>query len=516
MIEGDMESGNIRVRFAPSPTGLLAVGNARTALFNWLYAKKTGGKLIVRIEDTDLERSKSSYEKQLFEELVWLGLTWDEGPNEKDQGEKGEFGPYRQSKRFDIYSTHTAQLLAEGKAYRCFCSPEELEEERKQAIAANRPHIYSGKCRNLNKQETRESLLRGKGYAVRLKMPDHPIRFHDIVRGNLEFAPETVGDPVLVRSAQGGTAGMSPGIPVYNYVVTIDDALMGITHVIRGDDHIANTPKQVAIYEAFGWKVPEFAHLPTILGPDRERLSKRHGATSMSGFREMGILPEALVNYLALLGWGAEDGKTETFNPDQLLKEFSLERISPSPAIFDYEKLNALNRHYMKLAPPARLASLCWDYFGGLLPEKDEAPNDVLVWFFHVIALFVPSISHLDEIPAKAAFIFHMDPNLARAVQENAAILEAKSSQTVLNELANHVRSHVGPVSASDFSNWINEVKTATGVDGDELYHPIRIALTGTHSGPELDKLIPLIEQGAALNLGVPDVRQRLDAFIGI
>ncbi len=511
-----MESGNIRVRFAPSPTGLLAVGNARTALFNWLYAKKTGGKLIVRIEDTDLERSKSSYEKQLFEELVWLGLTWDEGPNEKDQGEKGEFGPYRQSKRFDIYSTHTAQLLAEGKAYRCFCSPEELEEERKQAIAANRPHIYSGKCRNLNKQETRESLLRGKGYAVRLKMPDHPIRFHDIVRGNLEFAPETVGDPVLVRSAQGGTAGMSPGIPVYNYVVTIDDALMGITHVIRGDDHIANTPKQVAIYEAFGWKVPEFAHLPTILGPDRERLSKRHGATSMSGFREMGILPEALVNYLALLGWGAEDGKTETFNPDQLLKEFSLERISPSPAIFDYEKLNALNRHYMKLAPPARLASLCWDYFGGLLPEKDEAPNDVLVWFFHVIALFVPSISHLDEIPAKAAFIFHMDPNLARAVQENAAILEAKSSQTVLNELANHVRSHVGPVSASDFSNWINEVKTATGVDGDELYHPIRIALTGTHSGPELDKLIPLIEQGAALNLGVPDVRQRLDAFIGI
>jgi glutamyl-tRNA synthetase/nondiscriminating glutamyl-tRNA synthetase len=516
MIGSDMDSGNIRVRFAPSPTGLLAVGNARTALFNWLYARRTGGKLIIRIEDTDLERSKSSYEKQLLEDLVWLGLSWDEGPNEKDPGEKGEVGPYRQSKRLETYSTHTAQLLAEGKAYRCFCTPEELEEERRQAIAANRAHIYSGKCRNLNKQETRESLLRGKSYAVRLKMPDHPIRFHDVVRGDLEFASETVGDPVLVRSARGGTAGMSPGVPVYNYVVTIDDALMGITHVIRGDDHISNTPKQVAIYEAFGWKVPEFAHLPAILGPDRERLSKRHGATSMSGFREMGILPEALVNYLALLGWGGEDGKTETFNPDQLLKEFSLERISPSPAIFDYEKLNELNRHYMKQAPPARLAALCWDFFGGLLPEKEEAPNDVLVWFFHVIALFVPSISHLDEIPAKAAFIFHMDPNLARAVQENAAILEAKSSQTVLNELANHVRSHVGPVSASDFSNWMNEVKTAIGIDGDELNLPVRIALTGTHSGPEFDKLIPLIEQGAALNLGVPDVRRRLDAFIGI
>ena len=244
--------------------------------------------------------------------------------------------------------------------------------------------------------------------------------------------------------------------------------------------------------------------------------SKRHGPTTMSGFRELGILPEALVNYLALLGWGSEDGKTEIFTADQLVKEFSLERITPEPATFDYEKLNVLNRHYMKQAPPARLAALCWDYFGGLLPEKDEAPNDVLVWFFHVIALFVPSISHLDEIPAKAAFIFHMDPNLARAVPENAAILEAKSSQTVLNELANHVRSHVGPVSASDFSSWMNEVETATGVHGDDLYHPVRIALTGAYSGPEFDKLIPLIEQGAGLNLGVPSVQQRLDAFIGV
>ncbi len=190
-----------------------------------------------------------------------------------------------------------------------FAAPEELEEERRQAIAQHRSQIYSGKCRNLTKPEIKESLLRGKTYSVRLKIPDHPIRFHDIVRGDLEFAAETISDPILVRSAQGGTAGMNPGVPVYNYVVTVDDALMGITHVIRGDDHIANTPKQVAIYEAFGWKVPEFVHLSTILGQDRERLSKRHGATSMSGFREMGYLPEALVNYLALLGLGVEDGQ---------------------------------------------------------------------------------------------------------------------------------------------------------------------------------------------------------------
>ncbi|MGC1422363.1 MAG: glutamate--tRNA ligase [Terracidiphilus sp.] len=517
MIEGDMENGSVRVRFAPSPTGLLHVGNARTALFNWLYARRTGGKLIVRIEDTDLERSKSSYERQLIEDLLWLGLDWDEGPNENDPGEKGELGPYRQSKRLEIYSTHTAQLLAEGKAYRCFCSPEELEEERRQAIAENRAQVYSGKCRNLNKQETRESLLRGRVYCIRLKAPDHPIRFHDIVRGDLEVAAETVGDPILVRSARGGTAGASPGIPVYNYVVTIDDALMGITHVIRGDDHIANTPKQVAVYEAFGWPVPTFVHLSTILGADSERLSKRHGATAMSSFREMGYLPEALVNYLALLGWAAEDGKTELFTPTQLVEAFTLERFTTGPAIFDYEKLNSLNRHYMKLVSPARLAALCWDYFGGLLPEKEEASPAVLVWFFQVISLFIPSISHLDEIPAKAAFIFHMDPNLARAVQENAVILEAESSQLVLNELANHVRSHIGPVSASDFATWMNEVKTATRVSDKELSDPVRIALTGTPTGPEFDKLIPLIEQGAAeLNLGIPNVRQRLDAFVGV
>ena len=470
----------------------------------------------MRIEDTDLERSKSAFEEQLIEDLVWLGVTWDEGPNENDLGETGEFGPYRQSKRLEIYSTHTAQLLAEGKAYRCFCTPEELEEERRQASAENRAHVYSGKCRNLSKQETRESLLRGKTYAVRLKIPGHPIRFHDIVRGTLEFAPETISDPVLVRSARGGTAGASPGIPVYNYVVSIDDALMGITHVIRGDDHISNTPKQVAIYEAFGWKVPEFAHLSAILGPDRERLSKRHGATAMSSFREMGYLPEALVNYLALLGWGDEDGKTEIFTPAQLMQSFSLERISTSPAIFDFEKLNSLNRHYMKLVQPARLAALCWDYFGGLLPEKEEASDAVLVWFFQVISLFVPSVSHLDEIPAKAAFMFHMDPNLARADLENATILGSESAQTVLNELANHVRSHMGPVTASDFSAWMNQVKAATGVDSNELFHPVRIALTGTHSGPDFDKIIPLIEQGAELNLGIPNVRQRLDAFIGV
>lgn len=504
------------MRFAPSPTGLLHVGNARTALFNWLFARRMGGTFVLRVEDTDSERSKSVFEKQLIQDLAWLGLSWDEGPNENDPGETGGFGPYRQSKRLEIYASNTAQLLAENKAYRCFCTPEELEAERQDAIASQRPHVYSRKCCNLTKLEIKESLLRGKTYAVRLKVPDQPIRFHDIVRGEMEFAPETISDPILVRSARGGTAGASPGIPVYNYVVTVDDALMGITHVIRGDDHVSNTPKQVAIYEAFGWEVPQFAHLPAILGTDHERLSKRHGATSMSSFREMGYLPEALVNHLVLLGWDAEDVKDEGFTLEQLVRLFSLEKIKPSPAIFDYEKLDRLNRHSMKKASPARLAALCWDYFGGLLPEKELASDEVLVWFFHVISLFVPSINHLDEIPAKAAFIFHMDSNLVRADQENAAILAVDSAHVVLTELANRVREHVGSVSASDLAGWMNEVGTLTGAKENELNQPIRIALTGTHSGPDFDKLVPIIEQGAALNLGIPGVRERLDQFIGV
>jgi glutamyl-tRNA synthetase/nondiscriminating glutamyl-tRNA synthetase len=236
----------------------------------------------------------------------------------------------------------------------------------------------------------------------------------------------------------------------------------------------------------------------------------------MSAFREMGYLPEAMVNYLALLGWGAEDGKTENFSAAQLVEAFSLERLSPDPAIFDYEKLNTMNRHYMKQSPPGRLASFCWDYFGGLLPEKEEAPDAVLVWFFHVIGLFVPSVGHLDEIPAQAAFIFHMDPNLARANPENATALAAGSVQTVLNELANHVRAHAGPITASDFSGWMSQIREATGIEGDQLFQPIRIALTGASSGPELEKLIPLIEQGVELNLGIPSVRDRLDAFVGV
>ena len=533
-----------RVRFAPSPTGLLHVGNARTALYNWLFARRAGGQFILRIEDTDLERSEARYESQLIEDLLWLGLDWDEGPGDPvGAPDHGAYGPYRQSERLAIYAQHTQHLLDEGKAYRCFCTPEELETERAQAVAAHGPQVYSGRCRTLPDSVIAKNLAAGKPYAVRLKIEDHPLRFHDLVRGPVEFAAESVSDPILVRSASGASAG----IPVYNYVVTIDDALMRITHVIRGDDHISNTPKQVAIYQAFGWPVPEFAHLSTILGADRERLSKRHGATSISNFREMGYLPEALVNYLALLGWGAEDGKTETFTLPELTRAFSLERVTPSPAIFDFEKLNWLNRHYLKLAAPEHIARLAEEQFCQQLPDifplwppspvytpetlallasqspplLPPPPSDALVtlrkdWFARLLALLLPYVDTLGQLPTKATPILSFDPDTARAVPENAAILAADSTRTVLGELAHRARAHNDIVTAEDFKSWMNDIKAASGIKGKELFHPVRIAITGSHSGPDFDKLIPLIEEGASLGLGIPSVRDRIERFVGV
>ena len=493
-----------RVRFAPSPTGFLHIGNARTALYNWLFARHTGGAFLLRIEDTDLDRSEVRHETQLMEDLQWLGLDWDEGP-----GVEGPHAPYRQSERLGIYREHTERLLAEGKAYRCFCTAEQLEAERAQASAEHRPHLYSGRCRHLSESESMVRAAAGEAFAVRLRIPDHALRFHDLVRGLVEFPNETVSDFILVRSS---------GIPVYNYVVTLDDALMEITHVIRGDDHISNTPKQVAIYEAFGWHLPEFAHLSTILGSDRERLSKRHGATSVASFREMGILPEALVNYLALLGWGAEGGTREIFTLAELIQEFRIERVTASPAVFDWEKLHWLNRHYLKAADHDRLAELAWLHFNtaGFLPPRDPASPELIAWFHKLLALFLPGVSQLDELTAQTAFLFRFDAAAARTNEENAAILSSKLAQQVLAAFGQRIQAHSRPVTPEQFKTWMNEIKAETGAKGKDLFHPVRIALTGSHSGREFDKLIPVIEEGSGLSLAAPilSVRQRVEQFL--
>jgi nondiscriminating glutamyl-tRNA synthetase len=494
-------SSQVRVRFAPSPTGQLHVGNARTALFNWLFARQTGGVMVLRIEDTDLERSEARYEAQLLDDLKWMGLDWDEGP---DIG--GPFAPYRQSDRLAIYREHAERLVSEGKAYPCFCSQEELERDREEKLKNQQPPIYSGKCRVLDPAEAQRRRASGEAAAIRLRIPEHPIRFHDIVHDMVEFSSEVVSDPIILRSS---------GIPVYNYVVVVDDALMNITHVIRGDDHLSNTPKQVALYDALGWPVPQFAHLSTILGSDRERLSKRHGATSIANFREMGVVPEALMNYLALLGWAPTGGTREIFTPEELKKEFSLERVTPSPAVFDMEKLYWLNRHYIMERPPERIEKLSEPYFirDGLLPENPDQPTRA--WFGKVIALLVPSVNKLDELTERAALIFRYDAAAAMNSPDNAEVLAAPKTAEVLTTFAQQVESDPAPMTPERFKAIMNDVKSKTGAKGKDLFHPVRVALTGSHSGPEFDKLIPILEEGSQLDLPlhVMNVRERLEAF---
>ncbi len=457
--------------------------------------------MVLRIEDTDVARSETRFEDQLLDDLKWLGIDWDEGP---DVG--GPHAPYRQSDRLELYREHAERLVKEGKAYLCFCSQEELERDRERALQHQQPPIYSGKCRGLDPEESQRRRASGEAAAIRLRIPGRPIRFHDIVHGQVEFSNEVVSDPIILRST---------GIPVYNYVVVVDDALMDITHVIRGDDHLSNTPKQVALYEALGWPVPGFAHLSTILGSDRERLSKRHGATSIANFREMGVLPEALVNYLALLGWAPTGGTREIFSSAELIKEFSLQRVTPSPAVFDMEKLYWLNRHYIKQSPPERIEKLAGPYFvrAALIPTDPC----VLVgsWFGKVVALLVPSVDKLEQLPERAGLIFHYDAASALASPDNAEVLAAPKTADVLAAFAQQVEDNTSPMTPERFKAIMNVVKAKTGAKGKDLFHPVRIALTGSHSGPEFDKLIPILEEGSQLDLPhhVMNIRERLAAF---
>jgi nondiscriminating glutamyl-tRNA synthetase len=495
----------------------LHVGNARTALFNWLFARRWGGTMVLRIEDTDVDRSEARFEDQLIDDLKWLGLDWDEGP---DVG--GDFGPYRQSDRVAIYREHAERLLSQHKAYLCFCSDEELQRERERAAAEHRQPIYSGKCRGIDPAEGERRRVSGESCAIRLRIPEHPIRFHDIVHGAVEFSNEVVSDPIILRSS---------GMPVYNYVVVIDDALMKITHVIRGDDHLSNTPKQVAVYEALGWPVPEFAHLSTILGADRERLSKRHGATSIANFREMGVLPEALVNYLALLGWAPSGGTREIFSLPELVREFSLERVTPSPAVFDMEKLYWLDRHYIKESSPERIEKLALAYYartivdeptkqlGGEPQMSNPWAPDVVEWFGSVTRMLVPSVDRLEQLPERASLIFHYDAKAALVSPDNAEVLGWANTDAVLARFIGKIledeSAREGKLTPEEFKKIVNEVKAETGAKGKELFHPIRIVVTGSHSGPEFDKLVPILEVGSRLPLPkhVLGVRERVEQF---
>ncbi len=477
----------VRVRFAPSPTGFLHVGNARTALFNWLFARNRDGVFVLRIEDTDVERSAVEYEKSLIDDLRWLGLDWDEGPDAE-----GDFGPYRQSQRLEVYASHTQTLLNEGKAYYCFCSVEEIEQERERAIATGKMPVYSGKCRSVSLEEARKRIDSNEPAAVRLRTPGKgDIHYDDLVRGPLRFDLSLIGDPVIVRSS---------GLPAYNYAVVVDDSLMKITHVIRGEDHISNTPRQLLIYEALSFLPPQFAHLSMVMGKDNSRLSKRHGATAVDQFEKDGILSSALFNYLSLLGWAPPDGQ-EVLTRNELVKLFDLKKVSRSSAIFDYDKLNWINRQHIKELAPRQKAELAFPHLqkAKFLPEKMSAGQ--WEWLEKMVEMLAERIDRFSDFPQEARVLFEFSP--LEMEDELKKELKTGCAPRVIRLFAEKI-SGVKEFDYDRFAAMAREIRDETGCKGKDLYHPLRIVLTARGSGLDLDKFIPLVEEGAGENFPTP------------
>jgi nondiscriminating glutamyl-tRNA synthetase len=475
----------MRVRFAPSPTGHLHVGNARTALFNWLLARHAAGTFILRIEDTDVERSTRTSEQAIVDDLRWLGLEWDEG---LEKG--GAYGPYRQSERLPIYRDHAEQLLVRGPAYYCFCSPETLEADRQAMLAAGLPPRYSGRCRAIAPDAAAERVRNGEAAVIRLRVPmGREVTFHDIVRGLVSFDTDVIGDPVLVRS---------DGMPAYNFAVVVDDALMQVTHVVRGEDHISNTPRQMLLYEAFGWQPPAFAHLSLVMGPDHAPLSKRHGATSVAEFRAKGYLPEALANYLALIGWSPGEGE-ELLSIDELARRFELAHVAHSAGVFDEDKLAWTNRHYLKSIEPARLVELTLPFLREHSMAVGPLSDLARQWLLDVLPPMAASVDRLSQIPDRLRTVFSFDAADALARDEIRRELEEPSARRVVAALAEHLASSPRLADRDHFRAVVSRVKEQTGLKGRGLLHPIRVALTGEPQGPELDLLVPAIDRATEL-----------------
>jgi glutamyl-tRNA synthetase len=476
----------MRVRFAPSPTGHLHVGNVRTALFNWLLAHGHNGTFILRIEDTDVERSTADSDAMILDDLRWLGLNWDEGP---EIG--GPVGPYRSSERLGKYQARARVLLAEDRAYYCFCTPDLLEAERQAALEQNAPPKYSGRCSRVDPAEAKRRVQSGEPAAVRFRTPaNREIAFTDLVRGDIRFHTDVIGDQVLLRS---------DGHPAYNFAVVVDDGLMGVTHVVRGEDHISNTPRQLLIYEALGFEPPAFGHVAMVLGPDHTKLSKRHGAVSVDEFREKGYLPEALLNYLALLSWSPGDNE-EVVPLAEMAKRFSLSDVGHSASVFDEEKLAWVNRHYLKDADHERLTRLSMPYFekAGYITGRLKPAG--FTYLASLVPLFNSSVDRLDQVPARLSQLFRFSP--AAALEDAAIRAEIREgpARHVIAGLADELQSAPRLADRQSFRDVAERVKQKTGQKGRALFHPIRIALTGAADGPELDLLVPAMERGADLD----------------
>ena len=465
----------VRVRFAPSPTGYLHIGGARTALFNWLFARKMGGKLILRIEDTDIARLKEDSVSQILTSLKWLGINWDEGP---EVG--GEHGPYYQSERFDIYRKYAQQLVEEGKAYYCFCTAEDLEAAREQQRLAKQPFRYARTCRDLDAEAAKARIAAGEPYSIRIKIPtEGSITVHDLIHGDVTFNMDQFDDFVIMKSN---------GIPTYNFAVCIDDHLMGMTHVLRAEEHLPNTPKQLLVYEALGWEPPKFGHMSMILAPDRSKLSKRHGATSVEEFRAQGFTAEAIVNYLTLLGWGPGDER-EIFSLQETVKLFELEQMSKKAAIYDTKKLTWMNGQYLSELPLAKLLPEAKKFFikDGLVTEEWLEKN--AEYFAKLVDVVRVRVKTLQEVADASDYFFkeveaydekgvakHFKPEAAELLEKCIAALKADevfdlaSTEAIYNKLAEE-----------------------NGLSLGKVIHPTRLALTGRTVSPGMFDVMVLL-----------------------
>ena len=481
----------IRVRIAPSPSGNLHIGTARTALFNYLFAKKEGGKFVLRIEDTDAERTKQEYIDNIFDSLKALGLNWDEGP---DVG--GPYGPYTQSERFDIYPKYAQILLDKGYAYECWCTNEELEQEKEEAVKNHKAYVYSRKCLNITPEQREQYIKEGRKPSIRFKVEHKELIFNDMVKGELKFDTSLIGDFVIMKSN---------GTPTYNFAVVIDDMLMKISHIIRGEDHISNTPKQILIYEALGAKVPEFGHLGMILAPDRSKLSKRHGATAVSDFVKEGYLTDALINFVALLGWAPSDS-VEIKTVDEIAKDFRINEISSSNSIFEYDKLNWMNGQYIKKMDISKLTDMIIPFLSDY--DLSELSREKLE---KMVEITREPLTTLKDIQKDVPYFFGEDVPL----DEVKELLTTELSKNVLNkfmELAQKWDFNNEQELHDDLQKLRDDFKANFGYKPKETMWAIRAAVTGRTRGADMvgiltilgkDKVLRRIKNAMNLQVGV-------------
>ncbi|MGO1060975.1 glutamate--tRNA ligase [Planococcus sp. FY231025] len=468
----------VRVRYAPSPTGHLHIGGARTALFNYLYARHNNGKFIVRIEDTDIARNIETGELSQLDNLKWLGIEYDESV---DIG--GEYGPYRQMERLDTYKEHAGQMLEKGIAYKCFCTAEELEAEREaQKASGIAAPQYSGTCRNLTAEEVAEKEAAGMPYTLRMKVPaDVTYEFEDLVRGPIAFESKDVGDWVLVKTN---------GIPTYNFAVVIDDHLMKISHVFRGEEHLSNTPKQMMIFDAFGWEHPVYGHMTLIINEERKKLSKRDESILqfISQYKDLGYIPEALFNFFALLGWSPE-GEEEIFSKEELIRIFDVNRLSKSPSMFDKQKLTWMNNQYIKAMPLEDVVKLALPH----LQKDGKLPQDLTAeqteWAEKLIALYHDQLSFGAEITELTEVFFTGEIAFK---EDEKAILAGEQVPEVMASFKEQLQN-LETFEAADIKAAIKAVQKATGHKGKNLFMPIRVVTTGQMHGPELPDAISLL-----------------------